>query len=83
MAGRPQSRARRERLDAALDRIGAARDSGDPAELRRALTAGLTEFERPARERRLRRGLAKPRTVAESDIWASDVLPGPDGEAGQ
>jgi hypothetical protein len=46
-----------------------------PDELRefhRQLRRQLTELDRPAREHRLRAGLAKPRTAAEWAIFAAD-----------
>ena len=44
------------------------------AEFRRELRRELREMERPRRERALRAGRGKPRSRAEWDIFASDLL---------
>jgi hypothetical protein len=43
-------------------------------ELRAALRRELAELNRPKRERKLRRGLVKPRNRAEWEIFATDLL---------
>ena len=44
------------------------------AELRRRTRAELRELDRPARERQLRRGRAKPRNRAGIEIFVKDLL---------
>jgi len=44
------------------------------AELVRRARAELRAFDRSNRERRLRRGLAKPRTMGEVEIFGADLL---------
>jgi hypothetical protein len=43
-------------------------------ELRRTVRRELAELNRPRREQKLRRGLAKPRNRAELEIFAADLL---------
>ena len=44
------------------------------ADARRQIQAKLRELQRPARERKLRRGVVKPKNRAEWEIFAADVL---------
>lgn len=55
----------------------AERDA-DPRETLRLIRRRLAELEQPSRERKLRAGLAKPRTAAEWAIFAADLLGDPE-----
>lgn len=43
-------------------------------DLRRRMRAELREIERPRRQAKLRQGRVKPRTLAEAEIFAEDLL---------
>lgn len=59
----------------------AAERDADPRETLRLIRLRLAELERPERERKLRRGITRPRTRAEWDIFAADLLAGPEAGA--